>query len=380
MWSARTRPCRCGISREQRIASGVVGARRPARTRALARARVACGRRACRGRRRRRSEGFGAESAGPRAARRMARWPDPSRASARRIDRGLAHGLRMSAGCRRRAARDGRGLHRAALRARAGQGAGTDARERRVQRRIVAPLRRSRGRSAVASETPSACVHQPRQRIAGASRSRAHTARLCRCVRRQPAASARDGHDARARGVLRHARRAAACVAGIPDASILASCSIPFWLDAVHDIAGAPREPTGTAASRTTTCTWTTRRCTRPGADPALPTDTRARLARQAVQAPPSRQCAPGQRGCWYLTPNGSPLAERQSCPDRSDFKAYGDDATARQRAWRVALAESAAGRRVRQLVRTRCTPTRCPRQRPRVVIRRAASSRNRAA
>ena len=38
----------------------------------------------------------------------------------------------------------------------------------------------------------------------------------------------------------------------------------------------------------------------------------------------------------WVATlPNGK-------LPDRSDFKAYGDDAPARQRAWRVALAESA--------------------------------------
>jgi hypothetical protein len=39
--------------------------------------------------------------------------------------------------------------------------------------------------------------------------------------------------------------------------ALQASCSIPFVLRAVHDIPGAPPAPTGTAASPTTTCTWT---------------------------------------------------------------------------------------------------------------------------
>ena len=61
------------------------------------------------------------------------------------------------------------------------------------------------------------------------------------------------GRLAGAGGVLRRARAAAAAAARLPhpagaadarrtcSASMLASCSIPFWLDAVHDIPGAPR-------------------------------------------------------------------------------------------------------------------------------------------
>jgi len=45
-------------------------------------------------------------------------------------------------------------------------------------------------------------------------------------------------------------------------AALQASCSIPFMLEAVHDIPGAPPGAIGTAASPTTTCTWTTWRVT----------------------------------------------------------------------------------------------------------------------
>lgn len=41
--------------------------------------------------------------------------------------------------------------------------------------------------------------------------------------------------------------------------ALQASCSIPFVLQAVHNIPGAPPAPTGTVALQTTTCTSTIR-------------------------------------------------------------------------------------------------------------------------
>jgi len=57
--------------------------------------------------------------------------------------------------------------------------------------------------------------------------------------------------------------------------AILASCSIPFWLQAVHDVPGGPRG-----------AYW----------DGALPAAHRARLAGQGPEAPPPRQPRAGQR------------------------------------------------------------------------------------
>jgi hypothetical protein len=126
-------------------------------------------------------------------------------------------------------------------------------------------------------------------------------------------------------------------------ASILASCSIPFWLDAVHDIAGAPRGaywdggitdyhmhldyaalPDGVVLI--------------PHFQPTLvpgwldkPFKRRhrasARLDNVVLLVP---------HPDWVATLPGGKL------PDRGDFKRFGDDAEARMRAWRIALAESA--------------------------------------
>ena len=126
-------------------------------------------------------------------------------------------------------------------------------------------------------------------------------------------------------------------------ASILASCSIPFWLDAVHDIAGAPRGAywDGGITDYHMHLDYTALHdglVLIPHFQPTLvpgwldkPFKHRhrasARLDNVVLLVPHPE---------WVATlPNGK-------LPDRSDFKAYGDDALARQHAWRVALAESA--------------------------------------
>ena len=126
-------------------------------------------------------------------------------------------------------------------------------------------------------------------------------------------------------------------------ASILASCSIPFWLDAVHDIAGAPRGAywDGGITEYHMHLDYTALHdgvVLIPHFQPTLvpgwldkPFKRRhrasARLDNVVLLVP---------RPEWVATLPGGKL------PDRGDFKAYGDDAEARMRAWRIALAESA--------------------------------------
>ena len=125
--------------------------------------------------------------------------------------------------------------------------------------------------------------------------------------------------------------------------ALLASCSIPFWLLAVHDIPGAPRgaywdggitdyhlhlpyaqmgdglvlyphfQPT--VVPGWLDKAWKARHRATPALD-------------NLVLLSPSAQ--------WVATLPGAKL------PDRSDFKAWGDDLDGRMRAWRRALAESA--------------------------------------
>lgn len=124
--------------------------------------------------------------------------------------------------------------------------------------------------------------------------------------------------------------------------AVLASCSIPFWLDAVHDIPGAPKG-----------AYW----------DGGL-TDYHlhlqyAALADGLVLYPHFQpQVVPGwldkawkrrHRSSAMLdnvvvlspTPEWIATLPRGKLPDRSDIKAYGDDEAGRVRAWRRAHAES---------------------------------------
>jgi hypothetical protein len=125
--------------------------------------------------------------------------------------------------------------------------------------------------------------------------------------------------------------------------SILASCSIPFWLEAVTGIAGAPPGPYWDGGitdyhlhleyaalhhglvlyphfQRTLVPGWL---------DKALRHRHRAsaRLANVVVLAPSPE---------WIATLPNAKL------PDRGDFKAYIDDESGRMDAWRVAVRESA--------------------------------------
>jgi hypothetical protein len=124
--------------------------------------------------------------------------------------------------------------------------------------------------------------------------------------------------------------------------SILASCSIPFWLDAVHDIPGAPRGAYWDGGitdyhlhldygsmhdglvlyphfQKTVIPGWL---------DKALKHRHRAtaHLDRVVLLSP---------RPQWIATLPHAKL------PDRSDFKAYGDDLAGRVAAWSRALRES---------------------------------------
>jgi hypothetical protein len=140
--------------------------------------------------------------------------------------------------------------------------------------------------------------------------------------------------------------------AGNLAAAVLASCSIPFWLDAVHDIPGGP-----------------------PGAywDGGI-TDYHLHLDYAAMDASP-RAGWPGGQGivlyphfqaqvvpgwldkAWKRRHRASPMLDNlvvlspsadwvrtlpaAKLPDRADFKTYADDDAGRMRVWRQALAES---------------------------------------
>jgi hypothetical protein len=125
--------------------------------------------------------------------------------------------------------------------------------------------------------------------------------------------------------------------------SILASCSIPFWLDAVHDIPGAPRGAywdggitdyhlhLDYAAMRDGLVLYPHFQSTVvPGwLDKALRHRhaATARLANVVLLAPDPE---------WVrrVMPNAK-------LPDRGDFKAYGERVDERRRDWRRAIAES---------------------------------------
>jgi hypothetical protein len=124
--------------------------------------------------------------------------------------------------------------------------------------------------------------------------------------------------------------------------ALLASCSSPFWLDAVHDIPGAPRGaywdggitdyhlhldyssmPDGLVLIPHFQSRLVPGWLDKPLKYRHRPS---ARLDNVVVLAP---------RPDWVRTLPGAKL------PDRGDFKAFGNDREGRMRAWRRALAES---------------------------------------
>jgi len=133
-----------------------------------------------------------------------------------------------------------------------------------------------------------------------------------------------------------------ALTAGNLGTAVLASCSIPFWLDAVHDIPGGP-----------------------PGAywDGGI-TDYHLHLDYAAMDAglvlyphfqnrvvpgwldkawKQRHRASPKLANLVLLSPSAEWVATLPGgkLPDRADFKAYGDDVQARAKAWRRAIAES---------------------------------------
>jgi hypothetical protein len=125
-------------------------------------------------------------------------------------------------------------------------------------------------------------------------------------------------------------------------AAILASCSIPFWLDAVHDVPGGPRGaywdggitdyhlhldyaamPEGLVLY--------------PHFQPQVVPGwlDKAWKRRHRASAWLDNVVVLAPRPAWVATLPGAKL------PDRSDFKRFGDDLAGRMRVWRRAVAES---------------------------------------
>ena len=125
-------------------------------------------------------------------------------------------------------------------------------------------------------------------------------------------------------------------------ASILASCSIPFWLDAVHDITGAPR---GAYWDGGITDYHMHLDYTALHDGVVLIPHFQPTLVPGWLDKPLKRRHRASARldNVVLLVPRPEWVATlpRGKLPDRGDFKAYGDDTDARMRAWRIALAES---------------------------------------
>jgi hypothetical protein len=124
--------------------------------------------------------------------------------------------------------------------------------------------------------------------------------------------------------------------------ALLASCSIPFWLDAVHDIPGAPR---GAYWDGGITDYHLHLDYASMQDGLALIPHFQSRLVPGWLDKPLEHRHRPSARldnvvvlaprFDWVRTLPGAKL------PDRGDFKSFGDDREGRMRAWRRALAES---------------------------------------
>ncbi len=125
-------------------------------------------------------------------------------------------------------------------------------------------------------------------------------------------------------------------------AAVLASCSIPFWLDAVHNIPGAP--PGAYWDGGITDYHLHLNYAAMPGGlalyphfGPHLVPGWLDKAWKRRHRASPLLDnvvlLAPNP--AWVKTLPGGKL------PDRDDFKRYGDDLAGRMRAWRGAIAQS---------------------------------------
>jgi hypothetical protein len=125
-------------------------------------------------------------------------------------------------------------------------------------------------------------------------------------------------------------------------ASILASCSIPFWLDAVTGIDGAPP---GAYWDGGITDYHLHLNYASLGAGLVLIPHFQPSLVPGWLDKPFARRhrASAALDNVVLLVPDATWVARlpRGKLPDRSDFRHHGDDHAARAREWRMALAES---------------------------------------
>ena len=129
--------------------------------------------------------------------------------------------------------------------------------------------------------------------------------------------------------------------------SILASCSIPFWLRAVHDIDGAPSGAYWDGGITDYHLHWPYERLhgDEKGAGLVLYPHFQARVVPGWLDKPLKHRHRPSR---WLdnvvlLSPSREWIdtLPGRKLPDRSDFKTFGDDHDGRVRVWRRAVQES---------------------------------------
>ena len=130
--------------------------------------------------------------------------------------------------------------------------------------------------------------------------------------------------------------------------AIQASCSIPFWLEAVHDIPGAPRGAYWDGGITDYHLHLPYRQADGAGREEVglvLYPHFQPQVVPGWLDKPWRRRhrATPWLDNVVVLSPSPAWVASLPGgkLPDRSDFKAYGDDEAARQRTWRRAVAES---------------------------------------
>lgn len=125
-------------------------------------------------------------------------------------------------------------------------------------------------------------------------------------------------------------------------AAVLASCSIPFWLEAVHDVPGGPR---GAYWDGGITDYHLHLPYARMGEGLVLYPHFQSRIVPgwldKALKG--RHRASPMLANVVVLSPSAEWIASLPGgkLPDRADFKTYAEDVPARMRVWRQALVES---------------------------------------
>lgn len=129
--------------------------------------------------------------------------------------------------------------------------------------------------------------------------------------------------------------------------ALLASCSIPFWLDAVHDIPGGPQGAywDGGITDYHLHLDYASLTPPAPGAGLVLYPHFQSRVVPGWLDKGlrHRHRASPALDNLVLLSPHPEWVSSLPGAklPDRSDFKRFGDDIPARQRAWTRAVAES---------------------------------------